>query len=90
MPPDIRHPCAGRSQTQIRAFEALAVGQPPSCSTKTIDALLRAGLVYRVGERTVGRDSFGPIKLPVYEVPLIHHLAWCYWCAENIGDDDAT
>ena len=79
-----RHPCQGRSQAQINAFEAIAVGLPPRAAQKTIDALLSAGLVERGFDQTVGRDAFGPITMPVYEVPLRHHAAWCAWCAEHL------
>ncbi len=26
---------------------------------------------------------FGPIRVPVYEVPIAVHYQWCQWCSEQ-------
>lgn len=69
------------------AFEAIASGALPHCSHVTISALLKAGLIEKIGNRTIGRDVFGMIRVPVYEVPLLVHAQWCQWCSENVSDD---
>jgi hypothetical protein len=81
-----RHPCAGRSAAQIETFEAIATSQKPPFRPSAIKALLRAGLIEQIGEKVLGRDALGPIKVPVYEVPLPVHYQWCQWCAENVEE----
>jgi hypothetical protein len=82
-----RHPCAGRSLVQRKAFEAIAINQQANVSLRTIDALLKAGLIEKCGDRVVGRDRFGIISIPVYAVPLPIHFAWCEWCAAQPDTD---
>jgi hypothetical protein len=84
------HPCAGRSQAAVEAFERIAVSQPPMCSPQTIQALLRAGLIEQTGERVLGRDALGPIRVATYEVPLPIHIQWCAWCDENVADEEVA
>ena len=85
------HPCAGRSQTAVETFEAIAVGQRGPYHPKTIQALLKAGLIELTGYEVVGRDRFGVIKIPVYSVPLPLHFQWCAWCAaQDLSDCDTA
>lgn len=77
------------SPTSIMIFEALAVGAPPPrYSPKSIAALIKRGLIEQTGERTLGHDAFGLVKVPVYEVPIHAHMQWCAWCAENVSDKE--
>lgn len=78
-----RHPCEGLSRAQREAFEAIAVNQPPAASQRTLDALLRRGLIVK-GEDQTQRDALGFYKIPTYYVPLPIHRAWCEWCSENV------
>ena len=41
------HPCKGLTQTQREVFEQIAINQPPQCGWKSIDALLKAGVIER-------------------------------------------
>lgn len=82
------HPCMGRTKAQIEAFEAIAVNEQPKCSQKTLDALEKAELIKRIGNQEVGRDSLGPITVPIYEVPLHAHMQWCQWAAEQSDDEE--
>ena len=86
-PAQTKHPCAGRSAVAVETFEAIAAGQTPPFRPKTIRALLDAGLIEQIGERTLGRYALGTIKAPVYDVPLGVHMQWCEWCAENCPDE---
>lgn len=60
-----------------------ATNQPPAASPRTLAALERDGLIVKLGKRELGRDRFGPIAVPVYEVPLVLHMQWCAWAAEQ-------
>jgi hypothetical protein len=81
-----KHPCAGRSEAQIETFELIAIGRPPPFRRATITALERDGLIVKAGTVTVGRDCLGPIEVPVWDMPLHHHMAWCEWCAANVKE----
>lgn len=83
-----KHPCAGLSTLTKSVFEGIACGFNASFHPATIKSLLAAELVVQIGERIVGQDNFGTIKVAVYEVPLAVHMQWCAWCAENVVDDD--
>lgn len=79
------HPCQGRSRIQREAFERIAVGQEPGCYWKTIDALLKHGLIER-GQGEMRRDARGVYEIPKYFVPLPIHAQWCAWCSENVKE----
>lgn len=80
------HPCAGRSAAQRQAFERIAVSMPHGASRRTLDTLVRAGLIEYAGEAYAGRDAFGVFSVKVYAVPLPVHMQWCQWCAENVEE----
>ena len=82
-----KHPCHGRPKSQIDAFENIAINQPPPCChSKTVEALLRGGLIVECGGKRM-RDALGEYVIPQYAVPIHHHAQWCAWAAENAGDD---
>jgi len=81
------HPAAGRSRLQIEIFEAIAIGQDPPFRRRSIQALLDAKLIEKIGEREISRDRLGSIKVPVYQVPANLHYQWCAWCAEQPDED---
>lgn len=85
-----RHPCAGMTKAQKKAFEMIATGRDYGLHASSVDALVAAGLVLRLRDQIIGRDAFGAISVPRYEVPLPVHMQWCQWCAENVEDFDAT
>jgi hypothetical protein len=76
------HPCKGMTKVQIAAFEQIAINQPPQCGWKSIDALLKAGVIER-GPDDVRRDAMGTYTIPNYYVPIHHHAQWCAWCSEQ-------
>jgi len=49
MPPDTRHPCAGRTLAMARCFDAIATTGRPVGAGKTLAALLVHKLVRRCG-----------------------------------------
>jgi hypothetical protein len=81
-----KHPCAGMTQAQMRAFEALAVGMSPGCAPKTIKALLDRGVLVQSGQQNF-RDGLGAYSVPIYDVPFAVHRQWCEWCSENVEDE---
>ena len=82
-----KHPCAGMTPYQRKAFESIAVGQCLGFRFSTYEKLLEKGLIERLKDRVVGRDMFGLIKVPNYEVPFQVHMQWCCWCDENVTDE---
>jgi len=70
-----RHPCYGRSKAARIAFEQIAVGNDRGHPLRTLDALMDAGLITRTWQ-IVGKDVFGPIRVPVYHVPIAIHMQW--------------
>lgn len=82
------HPCKGMSKKQIETFERLATGAPPYAPQRTIDVLLKHGVIMRLPDKIV-RDRFGDIHIPVYDVPTPIHMQWCKWCAEQPENAEA-
>jgi len=82
------HPCKGRTKAQIAAFEAIAINEEPRCSQATLGILEKEGLIKKIGSRELGRDAFGAISVPVYEVPMHVHMQWCQWASEQVDGAD--
>ena len=80
-----RHPAAACTPAQHAVFEQIAVGNDRCHHPATLAALLRRGLIEKVGERVIGAPPL-QVHVPVYEVPLPLHMAWCEWCAVNVVD----
>lgn len=76
------HPCKGMTKVQIAAFEQIAISQSPQCGWKSIDALLKGGVIER-GQDDTRRDAMGVYTIPNYFVPLPVHMQWCDWCSEQ-------
>lgn len=82
-----KHPCDGLTKAQREAFESIAVGQCLGFHFTTYQKLLAKRLIERLPDKVVGKDIFGPIRLPDYQVPLPVHIQWCQWCDENVTDE---
>ena len=80
------HPCKGMTPAQIAAFEALAINQTPHVGQKTIDILIKRGVVAYGPFKTM-RDALGTYTVPTFYVPLPIHAQWCEWCSEQ-GEED--
>lgn len=73
----------GLTDRQTEVLGLVATGQCPSASSKTLEALLRKGLIVRLKDRVVGHDVLGAIKVPQYEMPLAEHIEWCAWASQQ-------
>ena len=82
----MKHPAAGLTQIQKYAFGQIAISFDRGHSQRTLKSLLEKGLIERLEDKVIGRDLFGLIKIPQYQVPLVHHIQWCGWCAENYNE----
>jgi hypothetical protein len=69
-----RPPHPGRTSAQRRALDAIGCGEPPRCSSKTLKALLDAGLIEETGGE-IRRDALGSYRIPTYEMPIPVHNA---------------
>lgn len=73
--PRTKHPCAGMTASQRRAFEAIATGTHSSLlPKKSLDALVARGLLVHVKH---------------HEIPLWAHQQWCAWRAERSVEEDS-
>ena len=73
-----RMPHPGRTPAQRKVLDAIGCGDfSPSMSPRVRDALIAAGLITPAGEKVLGRDAFGPITIPEYEMPIPVHMQWC-------------
>lgn len=80
---DYKSKIAKLSPSQQQVLSACAVGQDGGHNPRTLEALVRKGLL----ERKTQKDQM--FKIYRYDVPLTVHMVWCEWCAEN-GEDEAT
>lgn len=81
-----KHP--GRTKAQREALDQIGCGNySPRMAPRTRDAMLAAGLIQQCGERVVGRDGFGVIAIPEYEMTIPTHMAWCEAVAEEGAPD---
>jgi len=82
------YPVKGLTKAQRETFEAIACGQDFPYRPKTISLLLKKKAIVQTGEKIICQDAFGIVKVPVFEVPMPLHLAWCQWCAENYSESE--
>jgi len=71
-----RMPHPGRTSAERRALDRIGCGELPSCSPKTLKALLDAGMIVDAGG-TMRRDALGSYKVPFYEMTIPTHMQWC-------------
>ena len=77
-----KHP--GRTAAQRRVLDEIGCGENcPRMADATRDALLREGLIVELGRKSLGRDRFGEITIPQYEMPIPVHMQWCKAVAEE-------
>ena len=79
-------PHPGKTPAQRKALDAIGCGDScPPMARKTREALLAGGLIVQCGAQTVGRDRFGKITLPIFDMPIAVHMAWCeHWARGKI------
>jgi len=59
-----------------------ALSGPVLWDQRTLDSLVRRGMLERV-DRKMG----GGLTIHDYEMPIAAHIAWCEWCDEQITDE---
>ncbi len=86
----LKHP--GRTPTQRRILDRIGCGDfCPPAKAKTLAAMVDAGLLQRCPDKILGRDGFGVIALPQFQMPIPVHMEWCaYWaeqpCEHGVAD----
>ena len=76
------HP--GKTPAQRRALDAIGCGDNcPPMARKTRESLLSAGLIVEIGQKALGRDRFGVIAIPQFEMPIPVHMQWCNAVADE-------
>ena len=86
----MKHP--GRTAAQKRVLDQMGCGEVlPRAKRQTLDRMVDEGLIVRLADRIVGRDGFGLITLPQYEMTISTHYAWCsYWAKHaDLAEDEA-
>lgn len=71
-----------KRQTEVLGLIATGDTSPASSPT-TLKKLVDKGLIVKFGRKTVGVDVFGKYTVPMYEMPIAEHIAWCEWCSEQ-------
>jgi len=73
------------SKSQHRCIAYYAVGgaefRPVTWSQRTLDSLVRRGMLKRC-DRKMG----GGLTIHDYEMPIAAHIAWCEWCDEPLEE----
>lgn len=81
-----KHP--GKTPAQRRVLDAIGCGNHlPRMTNSTRDAMLKAGLIHSLPDKIVGRDHFGAITIPQYEMPIPVYMQWCSAVAAECEDD---
>ncbi len=70
----------------------IAINQDEGHDPKTTAALEELGLIEGYEEEIFGKGDSPIDRMPMvvrrFAVPLPIHMAWCFWCSENISDED--
>lgn len=72
----MKHPAKTKAQRAV--LDAIGCGDScPPMSRQTRESMLSKGLITKVGDKTLGKDRFGMITVPIYEMPVGVHIEWC-------------
>lgn len=72
----VKHP--GTTKAERRVLDEIGCGQSqPRMTPGLQDSMLRKGLIVITGYQTLGKDAFGAIKVPNFEMPIPIHMQWC-------------
>lgn len=85
----IKHP--GTTKAQKKVLDEIGSGNfTPWMSAKTAASLLAKGLIVKRGFKILGKDRFGSITVPEYEMPVPVHIQWCMFYSEqpDEGNED--
>lgn len=83
------YPIKGLTKSQKEIFEQVATGNNNLAyfhRPAAVKKLLEIGAIKKIGEDKMG-SGWATITVPVYEVPLPIHAAWCKWCDDNFDDE---
>ena len=80
------HP--GRTPTQKRILDEIGCGNSlPFAPRKTIENMVALGMLQRLPDKQLGRDRFGAVKMPQFEMTISTHMAWCEFQSEQHEKD---
>lgn len=66
------------SDAQINVFEQIAIGNDAGHNQRTLDSLLKRGLIETYREPFI--DYIGQTYITRYRVTTSAHIDWCAWC----------
>lgn len=82
-------PHPGNTPAQRKVLDQVGCGESlPSASAKTLAKMVEQGLLERLPDQVLGRDSFGAITVPQYEMPIPVHYQWCKYWSEQPCDEE--
>ena len=82
----ISHP--GKTAAQRRALDQIGCGNfSPVMAKATRDAMLRTGIIIHAGDKIIGKDIFGSIKIAEFAMPISVHMQWCAAMAQDYQDE---
>jgi hypothetical protein len=70
------------TKSQLSVFEQICINDDAAHNQRTLDSLVRRGLIEEYDER---QDVIFVIKR--YRVPIPVHMAWCEWASEQEAID---
>lgn len=80
-----KHP--GRTKAQREALDQIGCGNAcPPMARATAKALVRHGLIQRCEDKGLGRDRFGLIAIPQFQMPIPIHMQWCEFQAATCDE----
>lgn len=83
----LREKIEALSSTDREILDLIGAGQEAGHVDTVCKRLEKQGLIVKLGMKTIGKDCFGPIQIPAYEMPIAAHIEWCQICSEEIGKD---
>lgn len=75
------------TERQRGALGLIAIGEDGMHHSRTLETLLRKGLIEQYEQALPGGL---PVRIKRYRVPLAVYAAWCEWCAENVSEEEFT
>lgn len=85
-PRDAEHPCAGLSDAEVAAFDALASGDNPIRAERALARLVKLGLILMVSPPFNVSECVGPTTRYHFSIPVQVHVKWCHWAMRRALD----
>ena len=70
------------SEQELQALANISINIDTKDNYHIYKRLEKKGLITKTGMQEVGRDAFGSIRVPRWEMPLDVHIDWCKYCSE--------